>query len=64
MARNEQRTRPSAGSQPGGRPALEPTDPLKGTTALIQVLILLGIPLGLLLFAKVILQKFFPGLGY
>jgi len=37
---------------------------LSGTTAFVQTLILLGLPIGLLLFARVILHKFFPGLGY
>jgi hypothetical protein len=64
MARVEQKNRPAGGPAAGGRPSLEPADPLKGSTAFIQTLILLGIPIALLLFAKVILQKFFPGLGY
>jgi hypothetical protein len=64
MARNDPRTRTTGGSGPANRPPLEPTDPLSGTTALLQTMILLGIPIGLLLFARVILHKFFPGLGY
>jgi hypothetical protein len=32
--------------------------------ALIQVVVLLGIPIALLLFAKVVLKAFFPELGY
>ena len=46
------------------RPSLEPANPLPLSTALLQAVILLGIPIGLLLFAKVILRIFFPGLGY
>jgi len=46
------------------RPPLEPTDPLSAQVALIQIVLLLGIPLGLLLLAKVLLSRFFPGLGY
>ncbi|HYV85521.1 MAG TPA: hypothetical protein VFB49_06400 [Patescibacteria group bacterium] len=64
MARNEVRTRTPGGQGPAGRPPLEPADPLSGTTAFVQTLILLGLPIGLLLFARVILHKFFPGLGY
>ncbi len=47
-----------------GRPSLEPANPLKASTAFLQAVILLGIPIGLLLFAKVILRMFFPQLGY
>ena len=64
MARNDPRTRTAGGSGPSNRPPLEPADPLSGTTAFVQAVILLGIPIGLLLFARVILHKFFPGLGY
>jgi hypothetical protein len=64
MARNEPRTRVTGGQGPANRPSLEPADPLSGTTALLQTLILLGLPIGLLLFARVILHRFFPGLGY
>jgi hypothetical protein len=46
------------------RPSLEPANPLKARTAFMQAAILLGIPVGLLLFAKVILRMFFPQLGY
>lgn len=46
------------------RPPLEPTEPLSPQVALIQVVLLLGIPLGLLALAKVVLSRFFPGLGY
>ena len=64
MARNEPRTRATGGQGPANRPSLEPADPLSGTTALLQTLVLLGLPIGLLLFARVILHRFFPGLGY
>jgi hypothetical protein len=47
-----------------GRPSLEPADPLPLRTALLQIVLLLGIPIGLLLFAKIILRAFFPELGY
>ena len=53
------------GQQPqGGRPSLVPADPLPGWQAAIQVLFLLGIPLGLLFAAKFVLKRFFPELGY
>ena len=41
-----------------------PSDPLPGSKALIQVLLLVGVPLALLLVARVILKRFFPELGY
>ena len=62
MARIERGPR-SAGAG-AGRPSLEPTEPLPLATAFIQVVVLLGVPIGLLLFAKVILRTFFPELGY
>jgi len=61
MAKNE---RQGKGGGQMARPSLEPANPLKGSTAFIQVIILLGLPIGLLLFAKVILRAFFPQLGY
>lgn len=61
MARAETRTR---GSGPGGRPPLEPADPLPASKAVIQVVLLLALPIGLLLFAKILLRAFFPELGY
>jgi hypothetical protein len=51
------------GSAPARR-GLSPPDPMSGWLAVVQVVLLLGIPIGLLLLAKVILVKFFPGLGY
>lgn len=63
MAKGD-RSQRTAGGSGGGRPPLEPTDPLTVRTALIQATILLGLPLGLLLFAKVLLRAFFPDLGY
>lgn len=62
MARNERAPRGASGTP--GRPSLEPADPLPLRTALLQVILLLGIPIGLLLFAKIILKTFFPELGY
>lgn len=49
---------------PTGRPSLVPADPLPGWKAAIQALLLVGIPLTLLLAAKLILKRFFPELGY
>ena len=51
-------------AQGSGRPGLIPADPLPGWKALLQVLLLLGIPITLLLLARVILRRFFPELGY
>jgi hypothetical protein len=50
--------------QPAGRQGLVPAEPLSLRTALLQVAILLGIPLFLLVVARVILRTFFPELGY
>jgi len=52
--------------QQGGapRPSLTPQNPLPGRVALVQAIVLLGIPLTLLFVAKIILRKFFPQLGY
>ena len=50
-------------NRPGIQPLI-PTDPLPGSKALMQAAILLGIPLTLLLVARLILRKFFPTLGY
>ncbi len=47
-----------------GRPSLIPADPLPGWKAAVQAAILLGIPITLLLVARLILKKFFPYLGY
>jgi hypothetical protein len=49
---------------PAGRPSLEPADPLPGWKAIVQSLLLVGIPLALLLIAKVILTTYYPELGY
>jgi hypothetical protein len=59
VARIETRTKGAS-----SRPPLEPADPITTQVALIQVVLLLGIPLGLLALAKVVLSRFFPGLGY
>ncbi|HKQ97830.1 MAG TPA: hypothetical protein VJV75_08145 [Candidatus Polarisedimenticolia bacterium] len=61
MARIEPKSKPAGG---GSRPPLEPTEPLPAHVAWLQVVVLLGIPLGLLLLGKVVLGRFFPGLGY
>ncbi len=61
MARAETRTR---GGGPGGRPPLEPADPLPGSKAVFQVLLLLALPIGLLFLAKILLRAFYPELGY
>jgi len=50
--------------QPVARPTLIPADRLPGWKAIAQALILLGVPIALLLIAKVILRTFFPQLGY
>jgi len=58
----------SGGQQAGARkePAVEliPSHPLSGREALIQVVLLLGIPLILLILARFVLRQFFPSLGY
>ena len=61
--------RPGGANPPGqqaqaGRPSLVPADPLPGWKAAFQALLLLGIPLALLLAAKLVLKRFFPELGY
>jgi hypothetical protein len=53
-----------AAVQPTGRAGLIPANPLPVTTALVQVLILLGIPIALLVIARFILRRYFPELGY
>ncbi len=54
----------AGGSRPAGRSTLIPEKPLSGTTAILQVLLLLGLPIGLLFLAKLALRAFFPQLGY
>jgi hypothetical protein len=56
--------RPPGSPQPGARPGLIPAIPLRLSTALLQVLLLLGVPIALLLLARPILRTFFPELGY
>jgi len=46
------------------RPGLIPPDRLPGWLALVQIAILLGIPITLLLLARVVLRTWFPELGY
>ena len=55
---------PATRPTPTGRPSLVPEDPLPGWQAFIQTLFLLGIPILLLVLAKVVLRNFFPELGY
>ncbi|MCI0567993.1 MAG: hypothetical protein L0170_07300 [Acidobacteria bacterium] len=43
---------------------LVPSNPLSNRKALLQVVLLLGIPLVLLLLARLLLKQFFPSLGY
>ena len=43
---------------------LVPANPLSAREALFQVALLLGIPLVLLLVARILLRQFFPSLGY
>ena len=59
MALVDSRTRTAS-----SKPPLEPTEPISTQVALMQVVLLLGIPLGLLALTKVVLSRFFPGLGY
>ena len=54
----------SGGTAQGGRPSLVPSDPLSGKVALMQTVLLLGIPLAMLLAFKFVLKRFFPELGY
>ena len=63
MAQGQMKSKAPGGSGPSGRPPLEPADPLPLSTALIQFAILLGVPIVLLLFAKVVLTRFFPGVA-
>jgi hypothetical protein len=41
-----------------------PANPLPLWRALVQVACLLGIPLALLVLAKLVVRRFFPDLGY
>lgn len=65
---NRRRAGPQMPGQTSGpspaRPQLIPADPLPAWKALVQAIALLGIPIALLLLAKVVLKRFFPGLGY
>ena len=61
------RVKSGGGQMPGKKePAAEliPSQPLSGREALLQVVLLLGIPLVLLLLARFFLRQFFPSLGY
>jgi len=64
MAQSQMKARSAGGAGSGGRPPLEPADPLPLSTALIQAAILVGIPVTLLLLAKVVLTRFFPGVAH
>jgi hypothetical protein len=67
---NDRTQSPAAGSRlpgrpaPSGRPSLIPDNPLPVSRALIQALVLLGVPILLLLVGKILLRRFFPELGY
>lgn len=56
---------PSQGS-PRKEPVAEliPANPLTTREAILQVVLLLGIPLVLLILARYALRQFFPSLGY
>jgi hypothetical protein len=43
---------------------LVPANPLSAREAILQVVLLLGIPLVLLILARFALRQFFPSLGY
>ena len=64
MNRRSAGANPPGHHLPSGRPGLVPSDPLPGSKALIQALLLVGLPLAFLLVARVILKRFFPELGY
>ena len=57
-------TRPPGQTAAPARRSLEPTDSLPAWKAVVQVAILLGIPIVLLLIARILLRAFFPHLGY
>ena len=55
---------PPGQQAPTGRPSLVPAVSLPGWKAMVQAVVLLGIPLTLLFAAKLVLKRFFPELGY
>ena len=55
--------RGSAAGSGGGRPGLIPANPMPLSRAIIQVVLLLGIPLTILVLCKLALQRLFPELG-
>lgn len=62
-----QRGKPASQQSPAKKETvgdLIPANPLSGREALLQVVLLLGIPLILLLLARILLRQFFPSLGY
>ena len=56
--------RPPGSPQPASRPGLVPANPMPLSLALLQVVLLLGVPIALLLLARPLLRTFFPELGY
>lgn len=46
------------------RPGLVPAHPMPLSLAVIQVVLLLGIPLAILVVIKQVLKRYFPELGY
>jgi 4-hydroxybenzoate polyprenyltransferase len=66
----ESRGQRGKGGNPNSAPRKEPVsdlipaNPLSVREALLQVVLLLGIPLVLLLLARFLLRQFFPSLGY
>ena len=68
MADSRKSRNKQGGQQPAGKkePAGEliPSHPLSGREAILQVVLLLGIPLALLILARFFLRQFFPSLGY
>ena len=52
----------TARKEPGAE--LVPANPLSAREALLQVVLLIGIPLVLLILARFALRQFFPSLGY
>lgn len=61
-----QRQRGGAGNPARRETASEliPAHPLSAREAMIQLLLLIGIPLALLLLARYVLRALFPSLGY
>ena len=67
MSISNRQQRAAGVQRPGSasvRPSLVPKEPLSGWVALVQVLVMLGVPLTLLILAKLVLKSYFPELGY